>query len=102
MAGQIGRHYFEAGLGEMYMVPEKQKYLEAAESSILATIREEQSPATFRREPVLEAGGVRRAAQFCFSLLSVTQQLSVISHQSSNLVEKFTKQDCSSQFPASS
>ena len=41
MAGQIGRHYFEAGLGEMYMVPEKQKYLEVAESSILATIREE-------------------------------------------------------------
>ena len=37
MAGQIGRHYFEAGLGEMYMVPEKQKYLEVAESSILAT-----------------------------------------------------------------
>lgn len=37
VTGQIGRNYFQTGLGEMYMVPEKQNYLEA-ESSVLATL----------------------------------------------------------------
>ena len=71
MTGQIGRSYFQTGLGEMYMVPEKQKYLEA-ESSILATLRERgaKSPATFKREPVsrsaLQSGSGRRAwHKFC-------------------------------------
>ena len=79
MAGQIGRHYFEAGLGEMYMVPEKQKYLEVAESSILATIREEPRVQPLSGESRLAGAGASgvHSTSFAKTVLSVTQQLSL-------------------------
>ena len=87
----------------MYMVPEKQKYLEAAESSILATIREEPRVQPLSGESRLAGAGASgvHSTSFADCTLGDSTALSVISHQS-NLVEKFTKQDCSSQFPASS
>lgn len=78
MAGQIGRHYFEAGLGEMYMVPEKQKYLKA-ESSILATIAEEPRVQPLSGESRLAGAGASgvHSTSFAKTVLSVTQQLSL-------------------------